>query len=87
MIYVIDMSFWQQQAALRIHDRIAAPGRLSGKIAIVTGGAQGFGLGIAASIYREGASVIIADINSEAAEAAAQSLGERACSVFCDVSK
>ena len=86
MISVIDMSLWQQQAALRIHDRIAAPGRLSGKVAIVTGGAQGFGLGIASIIHREGASVVIADINAQAAEEAARSLGERAVSVCCDVS-
>ena len=32
-------------------------GRLSGKIAVVTGSAQGFGLGIAREMYEEGACV------------------------------
>lgn len=45
---MIDMSKWEQIAAARVHERIAAPGRLSGKIAVVTGSAQGFGKGIAA---------------------------------------
>ena len=40
---------------------------IGGKIAIVTGGAQGFGLGIAKELYREGASVVLADINEELA--------------------
>ena len=44
-------------------------GRLGGKIAVVTGGAQGFGFGIAEELYREGASVVLADINEELAKA------------------
>jgi 3-oxoacyl-[acyl-carrier protein] reductase len=42
-------------------------GRLEGKIAIVTGGASGFGSGIVDCFVREGASVLIADINMDAA--------------------
>ena len=61
-------------------------GRLSGKIAIVTGGAQGFGLGIAEEMYREGASVVLADINEELAVSAAGSLGIRAIGIKVDVS-
>lgn len=41
-------------------------GRLSGKIALVTGAAQGFGNGIARSLFHENAHVVIADINDEA---------------------
>ena len=50
-------------AAAHVHERNTVPGRLSGKIAVVTGGAQGFGYGIAVEMYREGASVVIADMN------------------------
>ncbi len=41
---------------------------LSGKVAIVTGGAQGIGLGIVSRLAEAGASVLIADINEEAAQ-------------------
>lgn len=61
-------------------------GRLGGKIAIVTGGAQGFGFGIAEELYREGASVVLADINEELACASAAKLGERAVGIKVDVS-
>jgi 3-oxoacyl-[acyl-carrier protein] reductase len=42
--------------------------RLKGKTAIVTGGASGFGAGIVRKFVAEGARVMIADINGEAAE-------------------
>jgi len=40
-------------------------GRVQDKIAIVTGGAQGFGGGIAELLYAEGANVVVADLNEE----------------------
>ena len=40
-------------------------GRVQDKIIIVTGGAQGFGGGIAELLYAQGANVVIADLNSE----------------------
>ncbi len=46
-------------------------GRLEGRIALVTGGAQGFGFGIAEGLLAEGATVIVADINADGAAAAA----------------
>jgi len=49
--------------------------RLSGKTAIVTGGASGFGAGIVRKFVAEGARVIIADINGDAAAALARELG------------
>ena len=49
--------------------------RLRGKAAIVTGGASGFGAGIAGKFIAEGARVMIADVNGKAADAKAQELG------------
>lgn len=47
---------------------------LSSKVAIVTGGAQGFGLGIADYLAYKGANVVLADINKEKAVEAAEKL-------------
>ncbi len=43
-------------------------GRLQGKVAIITGSASGIGAGCAVAFAREGARVVIADVNLEAAE-------------------
>ena len=83
---MIDISKWEQLAASRVRERNAAPGRLSGKIAIVTGSAQGFGKGIAQGLYEEGACVMIADLNEPLAKTVAESLGDRASHVRVDVS-
>jgi len=48
--------------------------RMKGRVAIVTGGAQGIGLGIATRLAGEGAGVMIGDLNAEGAEAAAGKL-------------
>lgn len=50
--------------------------RLNNKIAIVTGGASGIGLAIVKRFHSEGAKIIIADLNLEAAQKEAESLGE-----------
>lgn len=49
--------------------------RLQGKIAIVTGAGSGFGIGIARKFAAEGAHVIVADINGDAAAAVARDIG------------
>jgi len=60
---------------------------LEGRIAVITGGAQGLGYAIAKAFLAAGASVVIGDINGEAALAAAEKLdaGDRAIGVACDV--
>lgn len=55
--------------------------RLDGRVAVVTGGAQGIGLGIATRLAEEGATVILADIGLAKAEAAAARLAEQGCTV------
>ena len=49
--------------------------RLDGRTALVTGGASGFGAGIARRFLDDGARVMIADLNAQAAEAMADVLG------------
>ena len=82
---MINMDKWKQIAAAKVNDRPTAPGRLCGKIAVVTGSAQGFGLGIAKILYAEGAAVVIADMNAALAEKVAADLGERAIAVEVNV--
>lgn len=82
----IDMTKWQDMAKAGIHKRPAGSGRLAGKIAIVTGSAQGFGKGIAEEMYKEGASIVIADMNEPLAKSVAQGLGERAHFIAVNVS-
>ena len=49
--------------------------RLAGKVALVTGAASGFGEAIARTFAREGARIVIADINRDAAADVAASIG------------
>ena len=51
-------------------------GRLDGRVALITGGASGIGLGIGRRFIGEGARVMIADINSELAAERARELGD-----------
>ncbi len=57
----------------------------SDKVAIVTGGGSGFGAGIARKFVAEGARVVIADLNLEAALDVAAGLGEHARALRVDV--
>ena len=52
-------------------------GRLENKVAIVTGGAKGIGYVTCNTFSREGASVVIVDMDKEAAEKAAQEINDK----------
>jgi 3-oxoacyl-[acyl-carrier protein] reductase len=56
------------------------------RVAIVTGAAQGIGFSIAQALARNGAVVIVADVQEEKGRAAAMELGSRAEFLRCDVS-
>ena len=65
-----------------------AEGKLAGKVALVTGGAQGIGRAIALHLARDGAAVVAADLNLEGAEAVAaeiEAAGGRAAGMRADV--
>ncbi len=62
-------------------------GRLSGKVAIVTGAAQGMGEAHARLFVREGAKVVLTDLNRERGEALAGELGTDALFVEHDVAR
>ncbi len=59
--------------------------RLTGKTAIVTGGASGFGAGIVRKFAAEGARVLVVDINADGAASMAEEVGSGALSIACNV--
>ncbi|MEL7302675.1 MAG: SDR family NAD(P)-dependent oxidoreductase [Pseudomonadota bacterium] len=61
--------------------------RFENKAAIVTGAAHGIGQAIARRLAREGARVLICDIDLEAAQTVAEGIGDSASARRCDVSK
>ena len=65
----------------------SASGRLEGRTAIVTGSAQGIGRGIAEVFAREGADVVVADINRTSGEATAEEIasGHNVNAIFLPV--
>jgi 2-hydroxycyclohexanecarboxyl-CoA dehydrogenase len=64
-------------------------GRLAGKVAVVTGGGQGIGRGIAKAFASEGATIVIVDLDPETAGDAAKECagrGVESVGLRCDVS-
>lgn len=60
-------------------------GQLDGRVAVITGAASGMGLATAERFVAEGASVVIADFNADAGQAAAKRLGPQVRFTRCDV--
>ena len=60
-------------------------GRVEDKVAIVTGGASGIGRGCAEALAREGARVVISDVQEELGREAAKAIGGDAAFVHHDV--
>jgi len=62
--------------------------RLEGKVALITGGARGIGQAIAMTFAREGADIVVADVNLEIAQKTAleiEGLGRKAMALEMDV--
>jgi NAD(P)-dependent dehydrogenase (short-subunit alcohol dehydrogenase family) len=63
---------------------------VDGKVVVITGGASGIGRGTALAMARQGAVVVIADVNDERLEetrAAIAAVGGRVLAMHCDVSR
>ncbi|MFV8817562.1 bifunctional rhamnulose-1-phosphate aldolase/short-chain dehydrogenase [Haliea sp. E17] len=83
-----DIEYWQlEEAKLQ---RMPRPKSLAGRVAFITGGAGGIGRATAERLLREGACVMLADIDAQALETAGSELAEKYSSdvigkVVCDV--
>ncbi|KAL9094995.1 MAG: hypothetical protein Q9165_002597 [Trypethelium subeluteriae] len=55
---------------------VSTTGRLAGKVALITGGASGFGAAMSALFSQQGCRVLLADLNESGAQTLAQQLGD-----------
>lgn len=60
---------------------------MEGKVVVITGGASGIGRAASELFVKEGAKVVIADVNAAEAKAAAEALGPNAAAIATDVSR
>src|SRR5258707_7061630 len=60
-------------------------GRLDGMVAVITGAGSGIGRASAVEFAREGACVLVADLNAAGAEETARTIGPNAASLAVDV--
>jgi NAD(P)-dependent dehydrogenase (short-subunit alcohol dehydrogenase family) len=58
---------------------------VAGRVALITGAAQGIGLAVSRQLHAAGASIALVDVDSAAVERAAAALGERALGLGADV--
>ena len=65
----------------------SSTGMLAGKVAIVTGAASGIGFGVATLLIKEGAKVVIADIDDAKGKASAATLGSNCRYQHCNVTE
>ena len=68
---------WEVENYRRKVSATVSSGRMEGRTVIVTGAAQGFGEGIARNLLKEGANIVVADLNEEGGKATA----DRFCSL------
>ena len=61
--------------------------RFEGKVALVTGGGRGIGAATSQLFHREGASVVVCDMDEGPAREVSDALGGRALAVACDVTR
>jgi 3-oxoacyl-[acyl-carrier protein] reductase len=61
--------------------------RFEGRVALVTGGGRGIGAATSALFAKEGASVVVCDMDEAPAREVAEPLGDRAVAVACDVTR
>jgi NAD(P)-dependent dehydrogenase (short-subunit alcohol dehydrogenase family) len=59
--------------------------RFEGRVAVVSGAAQGMGKAVALRLGEEGATVVAVDINEAGAAVTAQSIGGGSIGVCCDI--
>ena len=67
---------WEVENYRRKVASTSSAGRVEGKTVIVTGAAQGFGEGIARELIKQGANIVVADLNEVTGEKTAASFNE-----------
>jgi NAD(P)-dependent dehydrogenase (short-subunit alcohol dehydrogenase family) len=83
---------WQAESyRVGVSNPETSVGRVNGRIILITGGAQGFGKGIAEALAKEGAYIAVADLNPEGAQICANELNatygpDKAIHIAADIS-